>query len=137
METKCRILIADDHPVFLHGLRQVIENDGALEIVAESRNGEEALAQIRAVSPDIAVVDIAMPKLDGLELAKLICEEQIAVSVILLTMYREKGLFDRALELGVKGYVLKDSAVSDIVNSIRAVAKGEHYVSSALTTYLI
>src|SRR5262245_44669145 len=137
MDAKRTILIADDHPVFLRGLRQVIEGEPDLVIVAESHDGENALTRIHELKPDIAVVDIAMPQLDGLGLVRVLADEKFPVQVVLLTMYREKRLFDRALALGVRGYVLKDSAVGDIINAIRAVAGGEHFVSPALTTYLV
>jgi DNA-binding NarL/FixJ family response regulator len=134
---KYRIVIADDHPVFLGGLRQVIETDPTLEVVGESSDGESALAQIRGLKPDLAVVDISMPKLDGLELAAFLAADGTSVPIIFLTMYRERKLFDRALDLGVRGYVLKDSVASDILRAIHAVAIGEHFVSPALTSYLI
>src|SRR5262245_10321434 len=137
MNNKVRILIADDHPLSRRGLRQVLESEADFEIVAEAGDGQSALDGIRALSPAVAVLDIAMPKLDGLEVARVALEESLPVDIIFLTMYREEKLFGRALELGVKGYVLKDNAATDIVRGIRAVASGQHYASPELTTYLV
>jgi len=136
-ETKITIVIADDHPLFLEGLRHAIEADPGFEILAEANDGRRALHAILRLKPKIAVVDISMPELDGLELVRRLSDEGSTASVIFLTMYREKNLLDSALDLGVKGYVLKDSAGTDIVLAIHSVAKGKHFVSPALTSYLV
>ena len=131
------ILIADDHPVFRLGLRGVIASERDLEVVGEASDGERALELIQTLHPAMAILDIAMPKLDGLALAEKVAGQQPPVAIILLTMYREDKLFKKALDVGVKGYVLKDSMVTDIVGCIRAVAAGQHYASPELTTYLV
>ncbi|MDM7923919.1 MAG: response regulator transcription factor [Pyrinomonadaceae bacterium] len=137
MENKITVVAADDHPLFLDGLKQAIREDKGIEMLAESRDGETALENIRRRRPDVAVVDISMPKLDGLELLQTVVQEKIPVSIIFLTMYREKRLFDRALELGVLGYLLKDSVATDIVRAIYTVSKGNHFISPAMTQYLV
>lgn len=131
------ILIADDHPVFRLGLRGLIESEPDFEVVSEASDGERALELIQALHPAIAILDVAMPKLDGLALAEKLVGQEPPVDVILLTMYREDKLFRKALDAGVKGYVLKDSMVTDIVGCVRAVAAGQHYASPELTTYLV
>ncbi len=131
------IVIADDHPVFRLGVRGVIASERDFAVVGEASDGERALELIQALHPAIAIVDIAMPKLDGLALAEKVAEQQPPVAVILLTMYREDKLFKKALDVGVKGYLLKDSMATDIVGCIRAVAGGQHYASPELTTYLV
>jgi DNA-binding NarL/FixJ family response regulator len=136
-DDKVRIIIADDHPVFRRGLKQIIESEPDMQIVGEEGDGTSALERIREMRPEIAILDISMPKLDGIMVARRLREQALPVEVIFLTMYREEKLFSCALALDVKGYVLKDSTVTDIVSSIRAVARGEHYTSPALTTYLI
>lgn len=137
MSNKVHIVIADDHPLSRAGLRHVIESKSDFEIVSEAGDGEGALQVIRELRPRIAVLDISMPKIDGLSVARIITEEFLPVKIIFLTMYREEELFHRALEAGARGYVLKDSAATDIVNCINAVLAGQHYVSPELTTYLV
>ncbi len=132
-----RIVIADDHPVFRRGLRNIIESDQGLEVVDEAGDGEIALEMIQKHYPAIAILDISMPKLDGLALARKLAALRPRVEVIFVTMYREEKLFKQALEAGAKGYVLKDCAVTDIVSCIRAVAAGQNYASPELTTYLV
>ena len=137
MSDKVTIVIADDHPLYRTGLRQIIETEPELEILAEAGDGESALKLIRRLKPSIAILDISMPQLDGFAAAKSLSEEGSPVSVIFLTMYQDKKLFDRALNVGVKGYVLKDSAAGEIVSAIRAVVRGQHFVSPELTSQLI
>jgi DNA-binding NarL/FixJ family response regulator len=134
--TDIRIVLADDHPVVRQGLRQTIENDPRLKVVAEAGDGHAALEMIKRLRPEIAVLDIDMPGLDGLAVARLLLEQRPPVEVIFLTVHREEDLFNAAVNLGAKGYVLKDSALTDIVSSIKAVAAGHHYTSPAMTTYL-
>jgi DNA-binding NarL/FixJ family response regulator len=136
-QNKIRIVIADDHPVFRFGLRQIIEAEPGFDVVGEADQGEAARDLIQKVRPAIAILDVAMPKLDGLDLARFLQKEETPVKVILVTMYREEKLFKKALEAGVKGYVLKDSAASDIISCIKAVAAGQNYTSPELTTYLV
>jgi DNA-binding NarL/FixJ family response regulator len=135
--SKLSIVIADDHPVFLVGLREIIESERDFKVVAEAGDGEQALEMIRELHPAIAILDVSMPKLDGLALARQLVSQAASVGVILVTMYREQKLFTQALEAGVKGYVLKDSAATDIISCIKAVAAGQNYTSPELTTYLV
>ncbi len=132
-----RILIADDHPIVRQGLRQAIETDPQLTIVAEASDGRAALDQIQTMQPDIAVLDIDMPELDGFSVARAVANLRLPVAIIFLTVYRDERFFAEALALGAKGYVLKDAAVTDILSGIRAVAAGEHFTSPALTSYLV
>ena len=131
------ILIADDHPVFRRGLRTIIEAEPDFEVVGEANDGEDALALIEKTQPAIAILDISMPKLDGLEIANRLRELGSSVKIIFNTMYREEKLFKKALDAGVKGYVLKDCAAVDIVSCLNAVASGQNYTSPELTTYLM
>jgi DNA-binding NarL/FixJ family response regulator len=129
MESELRIVIADDHPIVRQGLRQVIETDPELKVIAEAGDGRRALELIRELRPDIAILDIDMPHLDGFSTARAVIEERLPVTIIFLTIHSEEELFHAALDLGVKGYVLKDTAVDEVINSIRAVAAGRHYTS--------
>lgn len=135
-EDDIQILIADDHPIFRKGLRQVIETEAGLKVVAEADDGLSALERIKQLQPLIAILDIHMPGMSGFELARAIYEQGIHVDVIFLTMHKAEDMFNAAVEIGVKGYVLKESAVTDIVASIRAVAGGQHYISPQLSGFL-
>lgn len=137
MENDVRILLADDHPIVRQGLRRVIDEEPNLTVVAEASDGQTALELIERLRPKIAVLDIDMPVLNGFDVARTVRDRRMPVAIIFLTVYREESFFDQALRLGTKGYVLKDSAVTDIVSGIRAVAAGEHYTSPAMTSYLM
>src|SRR5262245_45348597 len=102
-----KIVIADDHPVFRSGLRQIIEADPSLKVVGEAVDGASALELLRELEPDVAVLDVEMPGKDGLEVARAVGERKLGTKVILLTMYDDERFFNAAIDIGVKGYVLK------------------------------
>lgn len=131
------VLIADDHPIFRTGLRQVIETDAAVRVVAEAGNGDEALATIGSVSPDVAVLDIDMPGRDGLDVARALRDRRSATRVIFLTLHKDSWFLNAALDAGVHGYVPKESAVTEIAGAIRSVHAGQQYVSPVLSSLLI
>ena len=137
MKPEIRVVIADDHPVYRRGLGVVIAADPALKIVAEAEDGDAALARVREEEPDVAVLDVDMPHKGGFEVVREMRPLNLRTAVIFLTMYKDEGLFNTAMDLDVKGYILKDSAVADIVAGIKAVAAGQNYISSPLATYLV
>ncbi|HKQ06925.1 MAG TPA: response regulator transcription factor [Blastocatellia bacterium] len=137
VNTEIRILIADDHPIVRRGLRQVIEAEACLKVVGEADDGEAALVQIQELRPEVAVLDVNMPKLGGFDLLREIQKRGLPVATIFLTMYSDEELFNEALDLGAKGYVLKESAVTDIVNCVKAVAAGRPYITPSLSEYLL
>jgi DNA-binding NarL/FixJ family response regulator len=137
MSNAIRIVIADDHPIVRRGLRESIEEAEGLIVLAEAGDGKSALELIRTQKPDVAVLDISMPQIDGFAVAREIAKENPQIKIVFLTMHEEASLFDEAMNLGVKGYVLKESSMSEIVNCIEAVAEGKHYTSPALTGHLI
>lgn len=137
MTKQIKILIADDHPVYRDGLRQIIASDPALNILRETGNGAEALRLARELKPDIAILDLDMPGMNGLDIARTRKKERLGFEIIFLTMYREQDMVHEAMDLGVRGYVLKDSAAADILQSIHAVAAGQHYVSPSLSSMLV
>ncbi|MCY7360999.1 MAG: response regulator transcription factor [Ignavibacteria bacterium] len=136
-ENKIRIIMADDHPIFRNGLKQVIEEDIEISILGEADNGESALELIYNLNPDIALLDISMPKKTGLEVLREIQELKNKPKVIFLTVYADEDIFDEAMEYGISGYVLKDSAINEVVDCIKKVSKGDYYISPAVSSLLI
>ncbi len=137
MNPEIRILIADDHPVFRAGLRQIIEMNTGLKVVAEAEDGMMALERVREHQPDVAVLDVDMPGMDGFEVVRALRQEKLVVEVVFLTMHKDEDIFNEAMNIDVRGYVVKDSAVTDIVASIRSVCAGHPYISPALSAYLL
>ena len=136
MEKK-KILIADDHPIFRSGLKALIDADAAFEVTSEATDGERALELIVEARPHIAVLDYNMPKLNGFAVLQKLTDLNLDVLPVMLTMHNDEAMFARAFELGVRGYVLKDSASVDIVSCLHAVADGEIYTSAPVTTFLL
>lgn len=134
---KIKIVMADDHPIFRSGLRQVIEEDGNIDILGEADNGKKALELISDLKPHIALLDIDMPKMTGLEILRELKDRKIKPKTIFLTVYADEDIFDEAMELGISGYVLKDSAVNDVVECIYKVSEGNYYISPSVSDLLL
>ena len=137
MPPKTKVLIADDHPIFRQGLIKALEVDKSLEIVAECGDGDEALKKIKELKPDVAVLDISMPGKNGLDIVRQIKKQDKIGEFIILTMYKDEEYFNEALDIGVKGYLLKDNAVSDLMECLKSVVKGKYYVSPLISDYLV
>jgi len=131
------IVIADDHPIFRRGLRTVIETDPQLKVVAEAEDGAMALAEVKSLQPHVVVLDMDMPQLDGRAVAREIQVQRLPVAITFLTMHKDEATFHAALDLGVKGYVVKDSAASEIIGCIKAVAAGHGFISPVLSGHLL
>jgi DNA-binding NarL/FixJ family response regulator len=136
MTNEVKILIADDHPIFRNGLAQLLRTVPNFTVTAEAADGEAALACLQHTAFDVAILDLDMPEKDGFEVARTIAEKGLPIAVIILTMHKNEALFNAALNLGVKGYVLKDSALADIINAIKAVMRGEEFISPTLSAFL-
>lgn len=137
MEREVRVLVADDHAIVRKGLRAAIEEDPSMKVVGEAGDGEAALAMIGQLHPDIAVLDIDMPKLDGLAVARELRKQGLETSILFLTLHTDEDLFRAAIELGCRGYLLKDSATQEIVTSLRSVIAGQMFISSAMAAKLV
>ena len=137
MRNTKNILVADDHPIFREGLVRIIERDSAFKIVAQTGDGKEALDLARELHPDIAVLDISMPSADGLEVARIAQKERLPVEIVILTMFKDEKFFNAAMDLGVRGYVLKDSIAIELLACLHSVSNGKYYISPAISGFLV
>lgn len=124
-----KVLLADDHAIVRAGLARIVEESGDIEVVAEASDGREALSLALKSPPDVAVIDISMPGLDGLEVAAQLLASYPALPIIILTMHEEEQYVIRAVEVGVMGYVTKRSAPEQLVSAIRKVYSGARYLT--------
>ena len=132
-----RILLVEDHSLVRAGLRALLERANDIHIVGEAANGQEAIDLTLELKPDVLVMDIMMPRLNGIQAAEQIRGMKLPVSILLLSMYSDEGLVHRALQSGVKGYVLKTSVSEELLWGIRAVARGETYLSTVISSIVV
>lgn len=123
------VLVADDHTVLRDGLRYLLEAQGDIQIVGMAANGQEAVDQAIQYCPDVVVMDISMPVMNGIEATKIICKSCRNTKVVILSMHHTAEYMQRALEAGAFGYLLKDSAGTELVTAIRALNHGQSYFS--------
>src|SRR5204862_89305 len=133
MTPKPKLLIVDDHPVFRRGLREIIEEHRAFEVIGEASDGKTALDFLSDRKPDIIVLDIDMPRLSGLEMARQLQRDKSPIRIVFLTMYKDEDLFNSAMDVGVKAYVLKENAGEEIIAALQQTAKRESCVSASLS----
>ena len=136
MKQNIKILIADDHPLMLKGLVMLFEEENCC-LIEQAVNGEDAYKKLASDNFDIAILDIEMPKISGLEIARKIAGEKIDTKIIFLTMYKDEDIFNEAMDTGAKGFVLKENAVEDILDCIKEIMKGGYYISPLISEYLI
>ena len=132
-----KVLIADDHGVVRKGLRLLLEQYPELVVIGEAANGREAVTMAATLSPQVVVLDVGMPILNGIEAAEQILKTNSQIGVILLTMHADESYVLRALHVGVKGYLLKESAEDDLLLAIRSVANGKPFFSRAINDVLL
>lgn len=132
--TATRILLADDHRMFRQGLREVIERKTDFEVVGEAGTGREALAMIATLHPDIVLLDIQMPELNGVAVAQQVARTHPNVKIVMLTMYREDQQLVDAIQAGARGYLLKDADADELISVLMRVQRGESAIDPALTT---
>jgi DNA-binding NarL/FixJ family response regulator len=137
MADAIHVLIADDHAIFRLGLTQILNSAPPIVVVDEADDGEAAWQKLRATTAQVAILDVDMPGRDGFELARAVREARLAIAIVFLTMHKDEHFLHQALDLEVRGYVVKDSALTEIVPCVRAVAAGREYVSPQLTGFLI
>lgn len=136
MTGKIKIFIADDHPIFRSGLRQLIALELNMEVVGEAKDGAEAIQRLLRSEADVALLDIDMPKASGFEVLTAVREKGAPVQFIFLTMHKDEQFLNAALDLGVKGFLIKDSAAEEVIDCINAVVDGEEFISPQLTSFL-
>ncbi|MFI5150935.1 MAG: response regulator [Bacteroidia bacterium] len=127
-----KLLIADDHPIFRSGLKDILVHAYPNAIILECPNGQEALDTIRKEQPEISILDINMPLMDGLDVCRQVHKENLKTQIIILTMYREKEMIKKAMLSGASGYILKDFAVDELIECIAKVRSNEKYIGPAL-----
>jgi two-component system, NarL family, response regulator DegU len=137
MRDRVQVVIVDDHPLFRQGLRQVIVSDSRFELTGEADNGEAALQLIQKEKPDVAVLDVNLPRMSGLEVAMVLQSKKSKTGLVVLTMLKDEHAFNQAMNLDIKGYVLKENAAEEILSCIASVAAGQPYVSPSLTSFLL
>jgi DNA-binding NarL/FixJ family response regulator len=135
--TSLRLLIADDHSLLRVGIRTLLDHLDGIEVIAEASNGHEALALIEQHRPDLVLTDIAMPGLNGLDVAERVSQDFPEIKTIILTMHSDEEYVCRALRAGAVGYLLKDSGIAELERAIRAIARGESYLSPAVSRRVI
>lgn len=132
-----RVFLADDHAIVRDGLRFLLEAEGDIDVVGDASNGRDAVHQVRELDPDIVILDIAMPELNGIEAARQIHEACPSIQIIMLSMYSSAEHVFRALQAGARGYLLKESGGTDVVQAVRTVLAGRRYLSEEISEGMI
>lgn len=130
---RTRILLADDHAVVRHGFRRILDAQQDMEVVGEVSNGREAVEQSAAIQPDVVIMDVTMPELNGIEATRRIADQVPRTRILALSMHRDSVYVREILRAGARGYLLKDSSEADLISAVRAVAQGEGYLSPAIS----
>ena len=129
MNSKIRILICDDHTLFVEGVKAMLRNELSLEIVGEARDGRRAVELVKQLQPDIILMDVSMPDMNGFDVTRRVHELNSNIKVLILSMHDEEELVARCLEAGAAGYIMKDAPASQLLYAIETVHKGERYLS--------
>lgn len=137
MSESVRILLADDHTIVRQGLSRLLEEQPDLKVVGEANNGQTAVDQALALKPDVVIMDIAMPRMNGIEAAKRIRKQLPKTKILILSMYSHEHYIHELLETGVSGYLLKDSSGRDIIKAIRSAMKNETFLSPTISKVLM
>lgn len=136
MNQKIKIIIADDHPLFRMGVKSLLLSNDTIDLLAEAENGEEAISLIEKHNPDIVILDIDMPKMNGTEVAKFIKTKELEIKIIFLTSHSNLQTFNRAIELNVKGFLFKESALEELNECIERVNNNGTYISPSCKIFL-
>jgi DNA-binding NarL/FixJ family response regulator len=137
MESRISVLIADDHPLFRQGIKQILELENDITVVAQAANGDEAVRLTREHKPDVILMDINMPGSNGLQAIKEIKDENINSKIIVLTIHEDREYLIKTIQMGAEGYVLKDAEPSVLIGAIRSVHQGQSYIQPNMTKELV
>jgi len=132
-----RVLIAEDHLMVRAGIRALLEKAGDIHVMGEASNGQEAIEMTEGLRPDVLIMDIMMPRMNGIQAAENLRELKLPTHILLLSMYSDEGFVHQALQCGVKGYVLKSSVSDELLWAVRAVAAGKIYLSSPISEIVV
>ena len=132
-----RVLIAEDHLMVRAGIRALLEKAGDIHVMGEASNGQEAVEMAEALKPDVLIMDIMMPRMNGIQAAENIRDKRLPTFILLLSMYSDEGFVHQALQCGVKGYVLKSSVSDELIWAVHAVAGGKTYLSSPISEIVV
>jgi DNA-binding NarL/FixJ family response regulator len=132
-----RVLIAEDHLMVRAGIRALLEKAGDIHVMGEASNGQEAIEMTEGLRPDVLIMDIMMPRMNGIQAAENLRELKLPTYILLLSMYSDEGFVHQALQCGVKGYVLKSSVSDELLWAVRAVAAGKIYLSSPISEIVV
>lgn len=132
MRNSIKVMIADDHILMREGIKQLLEFDGEIEVIAEANDGEECLEKLKTINPEVLLLDINMPKKNGIEVLESIRNQNLKVKVLILTVHNEIEYLLKAVDIGVDGYILKDSESAELKRAIVTVLEGESYIQSSL-----
>lgn len=134
---KIRVLVADDHPIVREGLRALLEGQGDFQVIGEASNGQEAVDRALQMRPDVVLMDIGMPDMDGFEATRRIVKMSPTIRVLVLTVHEEEDYFYRALEVGAQGFLVKDAAPTELETAVRAVHRGGVFLHPPLAKRLV
>mgnify|MGYP000853323662 CR=1 FL=1 len=137
MQDKIKVLLVDDHKIFLDGLEELLSKDGNFRIVGKASSGREALSLISTCNPDIVVMDISMPDINGIETTKIIAKNWADVKVIALSMHLDKGMISGVLQAGARGYILKECSIDEFIRGIKAVSDGQVYLTPKVAAIVL
>ena len=137
MPKKPTVILADDHKIFRQGIKSLIMHKGIGDIIAEASNGSELLELLKNLTPDLIIMDISMPEIDGIDAAKIILKENPTQKILALSMYSEEDYYYKIIEVGFKGYIIKDAGIDELENAIKTVLSGNNYFSNELLQKII
>ncbi len=132
-----KVIIVDDHQLLLDGLSSILEKEREIQVIGLAKDGLEALEQVRLHLPDIILLDITMPRLNGLDAARKILNEQPDIKIIMLSMHADKRYIRESIQIGARGYLLKESAIKEVISAIREVQKGAFFFSHEIETQVM